>query len=218
MSIIGIYAMIAVLLWWRDREALSSGKIKPLTHAEAAMETTKEENRVLTMSWTEQFRYQAITTFPFRHRWLAMFYHRRDETTSSVERLACLLSLVLGSMADDASFYGQGDADISLGATSIVSAFMLLPVRLIYWVCFLRTQNSSDYHSEKYQHQYVAPQHQPQEVPADPERGTSQNGGSCKPRVAAETPPLQLPFARVCTCIGVEYRLHFCCPCLRASV
>jgi hypothetical protein len=152
-SVIVCLAALGALLVYR-----AAGNTHPLAHEQAEGEKMEEENRIMAMPWQQQFKHQAFIMLPYKHWWLSIFFVQQSALTSRMERLGCLLSLVLGSMAANAMFYGQHARHIaSMATTSFVSAFALLPVRLTLTLCFHKSQNQQDKAGQKYVQQIVKP-------------------------------------------------------------
>jgi hypothetical protein len=141
LVVMGIYLVLLAAVRWRDhREGLRQ------THVGAEVLQADEAARIFSMSFAAALKYQAVTNFTHRHWWLALFFPHRTAVTSGPERLSCLMSLVLGSMATNAVFFGRGSQHIaSIGTISLVSACMLGPVRLVFRLCFLKTENRHDH-------------------------------------------------------------------------
>jgi hypothetical protein len=133
---VGLYLVVAPLV---------HARAKPLDHQKAAEFTAAEEEQLVAMTWSERFVYQAFTSFPYRHWWLAMFFRRPSDTTSGAERLTCLLSNILGGMAVSAVFFGNdSDNVVTIGMASLASAGLMLPVRLVFTLCFSKSRTLSE--------------------------------------------------------------------------
>jgi REJ domain/GPCR proteolysis site, GPS, motif len=103
------------------------------------VKTDMEMPLLIRRSWFKRVCLPQVRT---RHLWASVALRHPRDRVNSVERLSCVLALVLGTMAITAIFYGTQESTGAEIVVAILSSLMVLPASILLVVLFRGSCNS----------------------------------------------------------------------------